>query len=128
MTENPIIRFWLWYYDMLWQYWPVWLVLIVIAVYMTERHFCKKRREWDAFMEGERKRLEELKRITEISQSERTMEEETIRISLTKEQYDILIEAVDLGITWLGENGYRRDEEEYGKFLTYLKTYVKQKQ
>lgn len=55
------------------------------------------------------------------------MEEETIRISLTKEQYDILIEAVDLGITWLGENGYRRDEEEYGKFLTYLKTYVKQK-
>ena len=51
-----------------------------------------------------------------------------VRISLTKEQYDILIEAVDLGITWLGENGYRRDEEEYGKLLTYLKTYGKQKQ
>lgn len=80
MTENPFIRFWLWYYDMLWQYWPVWLVLIVIAVYMIERHFCKKQREWDAFMESERKRLEELNRELQKyrSQKERDLYEKDV--------------------------------------------------
>ena len=95
MTENPIIRFWLWYYDMLWQYWPVWLVLIVIAVYLIERHFCKEQQEWDAFMEcerrrdafweSERKRLEELKRDLQKyrSQKERDLyEKDVIEVNL----------------------------------------------
>ena len=89
MTENPIIRFWLWYYDMLWQYWPVWLVLIVIAVYLIEQQewdaFMECERRRDAFWESERKRLEELKRDLQKyrSQKERDLyEKDVIEVNL----------------------------------------------
>ena len=48
--DNPFIKYWLWYYDVLWRYWPIVLVLTVVACWMIHRHFEKQQREWEAYM------------------------------------------------------------------------------
>ena len=42
MTENPFINYWLWYYDVLWRYWPIVLLLIVIAMWLIVRRWHTK--------------------------------------------------------------------------------------
>ena len=42
--ENPFIKYWLWHYDMLWQYWPVVFVLLVIALWLIARGHYKRQR------------------------------------------------------------------------------------
>lgn len=48
--ENPFIKYWLWYYDMLWTYWPIVLVLIVVPIWLIHRRFERMYREWEAYM------------------------------------------------------------------------------
>ena len=62
MTENPFINYWIWYYDVLWRYWPIVVVLTIIAVWLMYRRFAKRQREWDAYMEQERQKHEDFKR------------------------------------------------------------------
>lgn len=50
-TDNPIIRYYVWMYDLMWQYWYVWLLLCIIAVWIISKHFTKRQREWDEMME-----------------------------------------------------------------------------
>ena len=40
--ENPFINYWLWYYDVLWRYWPIVVVLTIIAVWLIARRFYKR--------------------------------------------------------------------------------------
>ena len=42
MNENPFINYWLWYYDVLWYYWPIVVLLMIIAVWLINRHFAKR--------------------------------------------------------------------------------------
>jgi hypothetical protein len=42
MTENPFIEGWLWYYDLLWRYWYIVLVMAVIAVWLRYRRYAKR--------------------------------------------------------------------------------------
>ena len=45
--ENPFINYWLWYYDVLWRYWPIVVLLTIIAVWLMYRRYAKRQREWD---------------------------------------------------------------------------------
>ena len=40
--ENPFIKYWLWYYDVLWHYWPIVVVLMIIAMWLMYRRFAKR--------------------------------------------------------------------------------------
>ena len=40
--ENPFINYWLWYYDVLWRYWPIVVVLTIIAVWLMYRRYAKR--------------------------------------------------------------------------------------
>ena len=40
--ENPFINYWLWYYDVLWRYWPIVVLLTIIAVWLMYRRFAKR--------------------------------------------------------------------------------------
>ena len=60
--ENPFIKYWLWYYDVLWHYWPIVVVLTIIAVWLMYRRYTKRQREWDERMEKSRKETEDFKR------------------------------------------------------------------
>ena len=62
MTENPFINYWIWYYDVLWRYWPIVVVLTIIAVWLMYRRYTKRQREWDERMEKSRKETEDFKR------------------------------------------------------------------
>ena len=62
MTDNPFINYWLWYYDLLWRYWPIVVVLTIIAMWLIHRHFTKQQRDWDERMEKSRKETEDFKR------------------------------------------------------------------
>ena len=46
-TDNPIIEWWVKYYDILWHYWPVVLLALIIAVWLTVRHFSRRQKEWE---------------------------------------------------------------------------------
>ena len=61
MIENPFINYWLWYYDVLWRYWPIVVLLTIIVVWMIHRRFAKRQREWDERMEKSRKETEDFK-------------------------------------------------------------------
>jgi hypothetical protein len=60
--ENPFVKYWLWYYDVLWRYWPIVVVLTIIAVWLVYRRYTKRQREWDERMEKSRKETEDFKR------------------------------------------------------------------
>ena len=60
--ENPFIKYWLWYYDVLWRYWPIVVALTIIAVWLMYRRYTKRQREWDERMEKSRKETEDFKR------------------------------------------------------------------
>ena len=74
--DNPFIKYWLWYYDVLWRYWPIVLVLIVVACWMIHRHFEKQWREWDERMEKSRKEPEDFKR--------QVYENDIVKVDLSK--------------------------------------------
>lgn len=59
-TDNPIIQFRLWCYDLLWQYWFVWLLAFIIAVLLMVRHFHRRRKEWELNIQRSRRKDEEL--------------------------------------------------------------------
>lgn len=40
--ENPFINYWLWYYDVLWRYWPIVVLLTIIAVWLMYRRYSKR--------------------------------------------------------------------------------------
>ena len=61
-TDNPLLQWRIWCYDITWQYWYIWLVVLVIAIWLINRHFAKRRREWDEYMKNERKKHEDFKR------------------------------------------------------------------
>jgi len=61
-TDNPLLQWRIWCYDITWQYWYIWLVVLVIAVWLISRHFAKRQREWDEYMMNERKKHEDFKR------------------------------------------------------------------
>ena len=60
--ENPFINYWLWYYDVLWRYWPIVVLLTIIAVWLMYRRFAKRQREWDERIEKSRKETEDFKK------------------------------------------------------------------
>ena len=62
IMENPFINYWLWYYDVLWRYWPIVVLLLIIAVWLMYRRFAKRQREWDERMEKSRKETEDFKK------------------------------------------------------------------
>jgi hypothetical protein len=41
-TDNPLLQFRIWCYDITWQYWYICLVVLVVAVWLTIRRFDKK--------------------------------------------------------------------------------------
>lgn len=61
-TDNPLLQWRIWCYDITWQYWYIWIVVAVIAVWLINRHFAKRRREWDKYMKNERKKHENFNR------------------------------------------------------------------
>lgn len=63
--ENPFIKYWLWYYDVLWRYWSIVVVLMIIALWLMYRHYTKRQRDWDERIEKSRKEadLSKIKRI-----------------------------------------------------------------
>ena len=113
MTDNPFINYWLWYYDVLWRYWPIFVLLTIIAMWLIHRHFTKQQREWDERMEKSRKETEDFKR--------QLYESDVIRIDLKKvkridrfeydgENFHVVIEEGKLTFT----------DKETGK--TYVRT------
>jgi cytochrome c-type biogenesis protein CcmH/NrfF len=61
-TDNPLLQMRIWCYDITWQYWYIWIALAVIAVWLINRHFAKRQREWDEYMKNEHKKHENFKR------------------------------------------------------------------
>lgn len=74
--ENPFIKYWLWYYDVLWHYWPIVVVLTIIAVWLIARRYAKRQRDWDERMEKSRKETEDFKR--------QVYENDIVRVDLSK--------------------------------------------
>ena len=60
--ENPFIRYWLWYYDVLWRYWPIVVLLTIIAMYLIYRCHIKQQREWNNLRARLRKMTEDTKK------------------------------------------------------------------
>ncbi len=60
--ENPFVKYWLWYYDVLWRYWPIVVLLTIIAVWLMYRRYTKRQREWNERMEKSRKETEDFKK------------------------------------------------------------------
>ena len=60
-TDNPLLQLRLWMYDILWQYWPIVLLLVIIAAWIMYRRFKRDQRAWDERMLNERKEIEEFK-------------------------------------------------------------------
>ena len=61
-TDNPLLQWRIWCLDITWQYWYIWIAVAMIAVWLINRHFAKRRREWDEYMENELKKHENFKR------------------------------------------------------------------
>ena len=74
--ENPFIKYWLWYYDVLWRYWPIVVLLTIIAVWLMYRRYTKRQREWDERMEKSRKETEDFKR--------QVYENDIVKVDLSK--------------------------------------------
>lgn len=68
-TDNPIIAWRIWMLDLMWQYWYVTLVLIIISVLIVARHFDKRQREWNAYMDNLRKESEDFRQKCNISRT-----------------------------------------------------------
>ena len=76
IMENPFIKYWLWYYDVLWRYWPIVVALTIIAVWLMYRRYTKRQRDWDERMEKSRKETEDFKR--------QVYENDIVRVDLSK--------------------------------------------
>lgn len=61
--ENPFINYWLWYYDVLWRYWPIVVLLTIIAVWLMYRRYAKWLRERDERMTKSREDTEDFKKV-----------------------------------------------------------------
>ena len=42
MTDNPFINYWIWYYDVLWRYWPIVVLLTIISMWLIHRRYSKR--------------------------------------------------------------------------------------
>lgn len=60
--ENPFIKYWLWYYDVVWRYWPIVVLSAIIAVWLMYRRYAKWQRERDERMEKKLKETEDFER------------------------------------------------------------------
>ena len=63
-TDNPIIRYYVWVYDLIWHYWHWVLALCIVDMWIISKHFARKMREWDARMDREKQKFEDFKRKT----------------------------------------------------------------
>lgn len=77
-TDNPLLQFRIWCYDITWQYWYIWLVVLVLAVWLISRHFAKRQREWDAYMDNLRKESEDFRQKCNISRTTKSEHHERI--------------------------------------------------
>ena len=41
-TDNPLMQWWAWGLDITWKYWYIWLVILIVLMWLTARHFDKK--------------------------------------------------------------------------------------
>ena len=69
-------------YDILWQYWPIVLLLAIIAVWLMYRRFKRDRQAWDERMLNERKEIEEFKQ--KAQQYGHMFENDVVEVNLNK--------------------------------------------
>jgi hypothetical protein len=81
--ENPFIQYYLWYYDVLWKYWPIVLVLIIIAMWLIYRCHAKRQRE-------EKIRKEKYEWHNCMKETPEEGERVLIRIIISDKTYDFL--------------------------------------
>ena len=41
-TNNPLIKLWTLGWDITWEYWYIWLVVLILTMWFIARHFDKK--------------------------------------------------------------------------------------
>ena len=46
-TDNPLIKLWAWGWDITWQYWYIWLVVLIVSMWLIARHFDRKDRDFE---------------------------------------------------------------------------------
>lgn len=81
-SDNPLLQLRLWMYDILWQYWPIVLLLTIIAVWLMYRRFKRDQRAWDERMLNERKEIEEFKQ--KAQQYGHMFENDVVEVNLNK--------------------------------------------
>lgn len=60
-TDNPIIQFRMLCYDLIWHYWPVVLLVFILAVWLMFRHFSRRQKEWELNQQRMHRKDEELR-------------------------------------------------------------------
>ena len=62
-TDNPLIHFWVSYYDFIWKYWPIVAMLFAAYLFIAIRKLKRDRKAHREHMAKMDKDIEELRRI-----------------------------------------------------------------
>ena len=69
-TDNPLVQLLVWGLDITWQYWYIWLVVLILAIWLIARYFDRRQKEWDKHMLQEQQKFDEFKdAIKKLQQS-----------------------------------------------------------
>lgn len=68
-TDNPIIQFRVWCYDLIWQYWPIWLAVSFLIILLMYQHFARRQRKWEERQKEIEAKTKEVEQLRERARS-----------------------------------------------------------
>ena len=61
VTDNPLVKLWVWGLDITWRYWYIWLVLLIVWMWLVVKRFKRQEKFWEELNRKSDKTTEDLR-------------------------------------------------------------------
>lgn len=122
VTDNPLVKLWVWGLDIIWRYWYIWLVLLIIWMWLVVKRFKREEKFWEDLNSKSDKTTEDLRLMSKYGMKYNLFIRTPITPELIRQHSRYTIEATDNEIKIWILKAFEQTEKELNCSLEALKS------
>ena len=121
VTDNPLVKLWVWGLDITWRYWYIWLVLLIVWIWLVVKRFKRQEKFWEELNRKSDKTTEDLRLMSKYGKKHYLFTRTPITPELVRQFSRIDFEVSDNEIKIWIMKAFERTEKKLNCSLEALK-------
>jgi len=121
-TDNPLVKLLVWGLDIIWQYWYIWLVLLIVWMWFVVKRFKRQKKFWKELNRMSDKTAEDLRLMSKYGKKHWLFIRTPITPEAVRNFSRLHIDATDNEIKIWILKAFEKTEKELGISLEALKS------